>query len=197
MTRSHVPWLINRRALFMWDTALCFAACGFETQDSHLTWLMRDVTQSSMWRIHAWLMRDVTHLYTWLTCIRDSFIRDSWGTWLVPVRASFISDSCVTWLVQVHERSVLYIYIYNIYIYIFEMTCAYLLPAHESLQHTATPCNTLQHTANHCSSLQHSATLCNTLQSAHKSCQLSGCVEYARLDIYIYMYIYVCVCAYI
>jgi len=149
MMHSHAPWLVLMCHDSLTDVpcsceiALCFVACDFETQQMHLTWLMRDVTQSSMWRIHAWLMRDVTHLYTWLTCIQDSFIRDSWGTWLVPVRDSFISDSCVTWLVQVHERSV----------FIFEMTCAYLLPAHESLQHTATHCNTLQHAATHCNTL--------------------------------------------
>jgi len=34
----------------------------------------------------------------------------------------------------------------------------------ESLQHTATYCNTLQHTATHCNTLQHTATHCNTLQ---------------------------------
>ena len=34
----------------------------------------------------------------------------------------------------------------------------------ESLQHTATHCNTLQHTTTHCNTLQHTATHCNTLQ---------------------------------
>ena len=35
--------------------------------------------------------------------------------------------------------------------------------SHESIQHTATHCNTLQHTATHCNTLQHTAAHCNTL----------------------------------
>ena len=41
----------------------------------------------------------------------------------------------------------------------------------ESLQHTATYCNTLQHTATHCNTLQHTATHCNTMSS--RLCVLS------------------------
>ena len=40
----------------------------------------------------------------------------------------------------------------------------------DSLQHTATHCNTLQHTATHCNTLQHSATHCNTLQHSATHC---------------------------
>ena len=36
---------------------------------------------------------------------------------------------------------------------------------YQSLQHTATHCNTLQHTATHCNTLRHTATHCNTLQN--------------------------------
>ena len=69
------------------------------------------------------------------------------------------------------------------------LTCAYVFQVHSStcgwvhrsrrrqtLQHTATHCNTLQHTplteetdsATHCNTLQHTATHCNTLRSRRR-----------------------------
>jgi len=39
-----------------------------------------------------------------------------------------------------------------------------------TLQHTAAHCNTLSHTATHCNTLQHTATHCNTLQHTATHC---------------------------
>ena len=41
---------------------------------------------------------------------------------------------------------------------------------HDSLQHTATLCNTLQHPATHCNTLQHTAIHCNTPQHTATHC---------------------------
>ena len=48
------------------------------------------------------------------------------------------------------------------------------LPAHSTLHHTATQCNTVQHTAAHCSTLQHTAEHCSTLQHTATHCSTNN-----------------------
>ena len=97
----------------------------------------------------AFYMCDVNHSYVW----HDSLI---YVTWLIRMW-DMTHSVCVTWMIDNIECTLFQSFITLRESFIICNTIMWII-FRESLQHTATHCNTLQHAATHCNTLQHTAT---------------------------------------